>query len=76
MIEIPNPASGPAAEKPQRGGAPDYEPGRAVERVAAVTASRYSPESLAEMKRLETFLKSGEPVRKDVPRGFYFNALV
>lgn len=76
MIESPKGVVQPAAERPQSRSSAGYDTGRVVERVAAVTDSRYLPDTLAEMKRLDAFLKSGKPVQHDRPKGFYFNALV
>lgn len=75
MLTVQDPGGQPVADG-VRTGASGYQGGRAVERVAAVTAARYSPETLAQMRRLADMLASGEPLREDVPRGTYFNALV
>lgn len=75
MLSIEGPGGRPVSEG-VRTGASGYQGGRAVERVAAVTAARYAPETLAQMHRLADLLASGEPLREDVPPGTYFNALV
>ena len=75
MVDLSN-VSGQPSSQPPRTGSAGYRSGRAVERVAAVTASRYSPETQEEMRRLAAFLNSGQAFRQDVPPGFYFNALV
>ena len=76
MVEIGKAIGRAVSERPRGGARTDYGHSRSVEKVAAVTAARYEPETLSEMKRLAAFLASGEMFRNDVPRGYYFNALV
>lgn len=75
MVDVAHVAGSPLERQPGSG-ATGYGKGRAVERVAAVTASRYAPETLEQMRRLADFIASGRQFRDDVPPGFYFNARV
>lgn|GEM_PF-1528221 len=40
---------------------------------AVVSTSSESPKNLASLKRLNTILEANEPLRTDVPRGYYLN---
>ena len=40
---------------------------------AVVSAGSENPKNLASLKRLNTVLEIGEPLRPDVPRGYYLN---
>lgn len=47
-----------------------------VARRANVLNEAESPQNLASLKRLDRVLSSGEPLRGDVPRGFYLDLKV
>lgn len=44
-----------------------------VSRRANVMGKQESPQNLASLKRLDLALHSGQPLRGDVPRGFYLD---
>lgn len=60
-----------AAQKPT-----EYQRAREVHTRAAVTRPNDSEDLTRALTRLENLLDSGQPPRRDVPRGFYFNARV
>ena len=47
-----------------------------VSRRANVMSDQEHPQNEASRKRLKTALESGQPLRGDVPRGFYLNLII
>lgn len=53
-----------------------YAAGHEVRALASITHNAQSPETQRALGRLERVLTAGEPLRTDVPRGFYLNIRV
>lgn len=49
---------------------------RDAKTLASVTSTTPPDEEAKAFKRLDTLLNSDQPIRGDVPRGFYFNVKV
>ncbi len=69
------PVSGSARATPQRAST-GYQAGREVERHAASAGSNDDPHLQKAIGRLQRILNSGEPLRDDVPRGYYLNVVI
>lgn len=82
MADISN-VSTPVVRPSVQGGARATSAGRAayidageVSRRANVMNDKETPENIASLKRLDRILSSGQPLRGDVPRGFYLDLKV
>ncbi len=53
-----------------------YRQAREVETRAAVTEHRHSPQMQKALSKLERVLEPDQPLKSQVPRGFYLNILV
>lgn len=63
--------------RPAGGNRPDgYQAVREVRARAAVSNKTDTPESIAQVIRLNKILAKGEPLNADVPRGYYLNFTV
>jgi len=65
-------AQGPARQAAMSG----YQASQEVENRARVSAPMNDPEFKQAVSRLNRNLMSGEPLRQDVPRGYYLNVTV
>jgi len=50
-----------------------YQAAREVRALAAVSEGETTPQEKKALFRLDKALKTGQPLRDDVPRGFYLN---
>lgn len=67
----------PATHGGQRASAPKgYSFAEEVQRRANVSGDEDSPQNQASLQRLKRVLDSGQPLRGDVPRGFYLDLKV
>ena len=84
LTRISTPVVAPSTQGGQGGrrasktsGAPKgYSFAEEVSRRANVLADQESPQNQASLKRLDRALNSGQPLRGDVPRGFYLDLKV
>ena len=74
LSRILTPNVTPAAAGGRRASAPKgYSFAEEVSRRANVMSDQESPRNQASLKRLDRALSSGQPLRGDVPRGFYLD---
>jgi hypothetical protein len=67
----------PSSTGRARSSAPQgYSFAEEVSRRANVMGDQESPRNQASLKRLDRVLNSGQPLRGDVPRGFYLDLLI
>lgn len=80
LTRISTPVVAPSVQEGQRGkraSAPKgYSFAEEVSRRANVMGDEESPQNRASLKRLDRALHSGQPLRGDVPRGFYLDLRV
>jgi len=74
LTRIPTTNVTPAASGGRRAAAPKgYSFAEEVQRRANVQSDAESPHNQASLNRLKRVLESGQPLRGDVPRGFYLD---
>lgn len=61
---------------PLRGQQQSFQTARQAQTRAAVTQTQESPETRGALNRLDRVMASGQPLRTDVPRGYYLNIRV
>lgn len=77
ITRIATPQVTPATQGGRRAPAPKgYSFAEEVSRRANVMGDQESPRNQASLKRLDRALHSGQPLRGDVPRGFYLDLKV
>lgn len=76
LTKIPSHNIAPPVTGPRRASAPapkGYAQADEVARRAGVMNEEESPKNKASLDRLDRVMNSGQPLRGDVPRGFYLN---
>jgi len=75
LTRIATPQVAPHTQGGKRSAAPNkgYSFAEEVTRRANVIGDQESPRNQASLKRLDRALHSGQPLRGDVPRGFYLD---
>lgn len=77
MTRISTPVVAPSTQGGKRAPAPKgYSFAEEVTRRANVMGDQESPRNQASLKRLDRALNSGQPLRGDVPRGFYLDLTI
>ena len=69
-----NAAGSPAANRPD--GISGYRAGQELEGRARISAPMDGPEFCRALEKLGRVMDAGQPLRHDVPRGFYLNLRV
>jgi hypothetical protein len=74
ITRLLTPQVSPATQQGRRAPAPKgYSFAEEVSRRANVMGNAETPRNQASLKRLDRVLRSGQPLRGDVPRGFYLD---